>query len=85
MTTHHVEISTEGTRGRILIDGHDISKAVESYTVFHNAGSMPRVYIDFNLVDVTPLDSKEMQVLVTDEVAETLKVLGWTPPEDSEG
>jgi hypothetical protein len=33
MTRHHVEIKTEGTRGQVLIDGHDIAKAVTNLSL----------------------------------------------------
>lgn len=82
MTRHRVEIRTEGTRGQVLIDGHDIARAVSALSFDANAGEIPTLRLDLQLIDVTELGSTEAEVLLGVEVGETLKRLGWTPPEE---
>lgn len=83
MSKHHVEIRTEGTRGQVLIDGHDIAKACTGLTFTADVDQPhPTLRLDLKLIDVTELGSAQAQVLLGDGVAEALKVLGWTPPED---
>lgn len=81
MTRHHVEISTDGVRGKVLIDGHDIAKAVTSLSFDASVDHFPTLRLDLRLIDITELASTETQVLLGDGVAEALKALGWTPPE----
>lgn len=83
MTRHHVEIRTEGTRGQVLIDGHDIARAVTGLTF--TAGidqQLPTLRLDLRLIDVTELGSTEAEVLLGAGVEDALKRLGWTPPEE---
>lgn len=83
MTRHHVEIRTEGHRGQVLIDGHDIARAVTNLTF--KAGidqAAPTLTLDLQLIDVTELGSTETQVLLGNGMAEALELLGWTPPKD---
>ena len=83
MTRHHVEIRTNGTRGQVLIDEHDISRAVTGLTFTATSdGQVPQLRLDLQLIDVTELGSTEAQVLLGADVEETLKRLGWTPPEE---
>ncbi|MER6531169.1 hypothetical protein [Streptomyces sp. NPDC001508] len=82
MTQHQVEIRTEGTRGQVLIDGRDIARSVTGLTFKAGIDGPPQLIIDLQLIDVTTVDSTETQVLLGDGVADTLKALGWTAPED---
>lgn len=84
MTRHHVEIRTDGTRGQVLIDGHDIARAVTGLTFTAGIDQpCPTLCLDLQLIDVTEVGSPETEVLLGDGVAETLKALGWTPPEEN--
>ena len=84
MTRHHVEIRTEGTRGQVLIDGHDIAKGVTGLTFTAGIDQQcPTLTLDLVLIDVTELGSTETDVLLGAGVAETLIKLGWTPPEET--
>ncbi|MFJ2162376.1 hypothetical protein [Streptomyces sp. NPDC087856] len=85
MTKHHVEISVDGTQGQVLIDGHDIARGVTGLVFRAGIDGAPTLTLDLQLVDVTPLSSPDTEVLLGSGVAEALKVLGWTPPEDNEG
>jgi hypothetical protein len=85
MTRHHIEIKTEGTRGQVLIDGHDIARAVTGLTF--TAGidqTCLKLTPNLQLIDVTELGSVEGEVLLGAGVAETLTKLGWTPPEETQ-
>jgi hypothetical protein len=85
MTRHHVEIRTEGTRGQVLIDGHDIAHAVTGLTFTAGVDqATPTLRLDLQLIDITELGSTETEVLLGHGVAETLQRLGWTPPKDSQ-
>lgn len=81
MSKHHVEIRTEGARGQVLIDGHDVTRSLMGLTFTSGVGEFPQLRLDLRLIDVTELGSTETQVLLADGVAEALTVLGWTPPE----
>ncbi|MFJ8027443.1 hypothetical protein [Streptomyces sp. NPDC096311] len=86
MARHHVEIRTEGTRGQVLIDGHDIAKAVTNLSFTAGIDQQcPTLRLDLQLIDVTELGSVEADVVLGNGVAEALQVLGWTPPKDAEG
>ena len=83
MTTHHVEIRTEGTRGQVLIDGHDIARGVVGLTF--KAGidqATPTLTPDLNLIDVTTISGIDTPVLLGTGVAAALELLGWTPPKE---
>lgn len=81
MTRHNVEIRTDGPRGEVLIDGHDIARAVTGLSFEASIDSFPTLRLDLRIIDVTTVDSTETQVLLGQDVEETLKRLGWTPPE----
>lgn len=84
MTRHHVEIKTEGKRGQVLIDGHDIAKAVTNLSFTAGIDQQcPTLTLDLNLIDVTELGSVEADVLLGNGVADALQRLGWTPPEET--
>ncbi|MFE7954391.1 hypothetical protein [Streptomyces sp. NPDC057413] len=80
MTRHHVEIRTQGPRGQVLIDGHDIARAVTSLSFKAGVGELPTLRLDLRLIDVTELGSAETQVVLGEGVPEALQALGWTPP-----
>ncbi|MFJ8109976.1 hypothetical protein [Streptomyces sp. NPDC096132] len=84
MTRHNVEISTDGMRREILLDGHDIAHSVTALSFSTEHHCLPVLMLCLRLVDVTTLSSKDTEVLVDDGVAETLKRLGWTPPQEQQ-
>ncbi|MGW8703502.1 hypothetical protein ACWGOK_42475 [Streptomyces eurythermus] len=82
MTRHNVEISVEGSRGQVLIDGHDIARCVTNLTFTAGIGQdVPTLTLDLNLIDVTRLGSPETEVLLGQGAEEALVRLGWTPPQ----
>jgi hypothetical protein len=85
MARHHVVIRTEGTHGQVLIDGHDIAKAVTNLSF--TAGidqKCPTLRLDLQLIDITEIGSIEADVVLGNGVAEALQLLGWTPPEEQQ-
>ncbi|MGW5126693.1 hypothetical protein ACWEQ7_22085 [Streptomyces sp. NPDC004069] len=81
MTRHRVEVRTDGTNGQVLINGHDIARSVTGLTLTASPGEAPKLRLDLLLIDVTELGSAETEVLLGEGVAETLTLLGWTPPD----
>lgn len=82
MTTHNVEIRVEGTRGKVLIDGHDIARGVVGLTFEAGIDGPPRLRLELNLINVTTIDSTQAEVLLGDGVADALTALGWAAPRD---
>ncbi|NUS29803.1 MAG: hypothetical protein HOV92_37070 [Streptomyces sp.] len=74
-------IRTDGVHGQVLIDGHDIAKAVTGLSFEVSVDAFPTLRLDLRLIDVTELASAETQVLLGAGVEDALKRLGWTPPE----
>lgn len=67
--------------GSIHLDDLAISAAVRAVDV-HVAGDIPQVTVELGLFEIERLDTEEAEVVIPDDVAETLTVLGWTPPGD---
>jgi hypothetical protein len=84
VSRHKVEIRSDGPLAhRVLIDGTDIARSLTGLTLhIGTAGEIPKLTLDVQLIDVTELGSVEAEVLLGQGVAETLKKLGWTPPEE---
>lgn len=84
MSRHQVEIRSKGPGHSVLIDGTDIARSLTGLTLRMGVGAVPQLVLDVQLIDVTELGSVEADVLLGEGVAETLKKLGWTPPEEAE-
>ncbi len=85
MSRHQVEIRSKGIGHSVLIDGTDIARNLTGLTLHMGiAGEVPQLVLDVQLIDVTEIGSIEADVLLGQGVAETLKKLGWTPPEEAE-
>lgn len=78
--THSVEITTNGARGQVLLDGTDISNRVRGLSFDTGVGETPRVILELILIDTSRISTVDTEVLVPDATAETLIALGWTPP-----
>lgn len=84
MSKHQVEIRSKGIGHSVLIDGTDIARSLTGLTLRMGVGAVPQMVLDVQLIDVTELGSVEADVLLGNGVAETLKKLGWTPPEEAQ-
>lgn len=76
----HAEIHLTGPgRGSIKLDGHEISHTVRSFTLGAGANDQTLLTLDLNLRDPGSLTGP-VDAVVTEETAQTLIALGWTPP-----
>lgn len=81
---YDVEITMDGVRGRVVVDGQDLSKGVRGFALRGGVGEITALELDLNLIDVTRVSSTSTEILIADEASEALIALGWTPPESSE-
>lgn len=84
MRNHHrieARVGADGC-GQLLLDGSDISSAVEGAQISMQANDRTEVSLDLRLIEVTSLDMEGAQVLIDDSAASALIQLGWTPPVD---
>lgn len=40
-----IQIKTSGTKGKLLLNGMDISECVTGYEIIHNAGTLPKIKV----------------------------------------
>lgn len=73
-----VQIRTEGERGTVVVDGHDISTGVTGVDVEALAGQMPIVTL--HLAMPTVLVDGEAVVRLPEVTVDALRQLGWTMP-----
>lgn len=64
---------------RFVVGGQDISRAITSGAIFLDPGDLPRVNVDLQVWSQQLVDG-EAEVVVSDETARALVLLGWTPP-----
>ena len=65
--------------GAITLDGHDVSTGVRGVTFRSEVGNLTEVTLDM-VVRQGARASGEAQVIIPDDTAKALRVLGWTPP-----
>lgn len=65
------------------VDGTDLASVTRTLEVHAEAGEAPRLVLDLPLHEIQV--SGQMQVAVSDRVAEALIALGWTPPHPTGG
>lgn len=83
MSRHQVEIGSSGLTHSLKIDGHDISCGATGLTLDMGvAGTLPRLQVDLQLIDVSTVSSIEAEVVLGAGAHEALVALGWTPPAD---
>lgn len=78
--------SFEQTRigqGKILLDGEDISSAVQAFTVEASCSEVTRVTLDIPVVAKAEVVDSMADVFIADEARDLLIKLGWTPPEET--
>ena len=83
MSTHSVEITSNGKLASIVLDGQDIAPGVQSYELRHAVGQLPELELTPHIV-TGQVASVEADVIVylPDEAITALLAAGWTPPED---
>lgn len=75
-----VQISGNGIRRKIEIDGHDITNSVLSASLEIEGGCTPILHLRLAACQLLGVD-EHARVLLGSETAEALKAIGWTPPE----
>lgn len=78
MTARTAHLHLDGPSGTVEVAGHDISGATVGLQLEHRAGERPLLRLELLLHEATI--SGEAQVILPDETAAALVVLGWTPP-----
>lgn len=79
---HHVQIDVGDRPGvhQLLIDGHDVSKAVTSLTLNLEGGGSPELHLRLDNFDLARYDHPDTKIVLTDPTRDALIALGWTPP-----
>lgn len=80
MSKVQIEVSPNGRGGKVVIDGHDIAKSVQGFTVHGQVGHLTRVELNLRALDVTTFEAEHVQVLIDSTTAEFLERAGWLPP-----
>jgi len=79
----NVQISSDGVRHTLVVDGVDLSRGVKSAQLRLAAGELPTLIVDPIIFRLDEVDLEAARVVVPDEVAARLVALGWTPPEEA--
>jgi len=75
-----VNLVSNGPRGRISVDDHDLSNLVTEVEIVHTKGAPPVVVLTLT-PGAVQFDSTHAEVMVGDDTWRLLTGLGWTPPE----
>lgn len=78
MSEPSVQIQLNGKRGRVVIDGHDVSNGVTYVGVTAPAGQLPTVTLHVDLAHV--FVDGEAKIEIPEAIAAALVRLGWTAP-----
>lgn len=78
---HSFKLTSNGFRGRLEIDGVDLSDAVRAVTVRHEVDNLPTVTVELCLF-TGDVNGSEAIAHLPDETRDALIALGWTPPQD---
>jgi hypothetical protein len=80
MSRHKVDITPNGVGGSIKIDDNEISDAVTGAALYLRVGDIPRLDLELHIIDVTPIDAADVELMIPARTREALITLGWTPP-----
>jgi len=76
LTPHGVGVGVHG----IVVDGTDISDAVQSATLQLDSGSVPELELNLRLTEAPSIDAGPAVVTVPWATTQALELLGWTAP-----
>lgn len=79
-----VQLGSDGVRHSLIVDGIDLSKGVRSAELTLASGELPMLVVDPIIMNLDGAELEHARVVVTDQAAEALVALGWTPPEETE-
>lgn len=76
------EITVDGTGrdGRIVLDGHDVSRGVRGFALRAEIGRVTELELELSAVDGATFDG-EVRLVIPEGTREALIALGWAPPE----
>jgi hypothetical protein len=78
MSKQFVEIKLDGRNGYVKVDGQEVH--VTSVTLEGDATDGTTIFLALRPIHFEV--EGDMTIVISDRVADTLKVLGWTPPPD---
>ncbi len=73
-------VETNGRDGKVLVDGHDISKAVRGLRIDVEAGYPMEVTLDLVVLKASEIDSEGAKIAMPEATERLLIEAGWTPP-----
>lgn len=82
---HDVTINPNGVAAGVhcfVVDGQDISDAVQSATLQLDTRSLPELELKLRLIETPAIDTGPAVVTVPWGTKQTLELLGWTAPPD---
>ena len=82
MSAPHVYIGVgAGGHGQVLVDGQDISNAVQSLSLAAHVGQSPVLQLVLNVATIeSATGGARVHVVMPDATRAALIALGWTPP-----
>lgn len=48
-----IRIEVDGTHAKLIVDGAELQDRISEYTLVHQAGKVPKLYVTFNAIDVS--------------------------------
>ncbi len=63
MKTSKIELTTEGARSKVIVDGKDMSHLARGYTLTHYVGEVPTLTLELNALDTTAVGNVFVQVV----------------------
>lgn len=79
-----IELTSDGVRARLVIDGHDLSRAATSCTIRTDTGCWPTAEVEL-MLPVSVTVEGAVQVYIPDDTRAALIALGWQAPETTNG
>lgn len=75
-----VEISLNGRRAAIVVDGHDLAQSVAGFNLSAETRCLPTLTLHLNVRDATRIESDTTIVHMHHATHDLLVAAGWTPP-----
>lgn len=78
---HTVQLSSDGVRHTLIVDGIDLSRGARSAQLTLATGELPTLVFDPIIFNLDGVDLDEAHVAVSEQATQALVALGWTPPD----
>lgn len=80
-----VLLAVDDQRKRFMLDGADLTVAIQSFTLTGGVGNSICLHLELTLDEIQiGLDGEPAQLFLSDETRRLLIKYGWTPPKDGE-